>query len=174
MEAIEQLDKVLKYLDHDLQKRETFSQIQERVGFKINSKDLELLLEQLYDDGYVAKVPIKTDIGKETGNHTFNITFNGRFILKNTWFPWKEKPYRQTRGISRLKTSCTIAKTSIMAMNAAAIVWLMYSANVIAEHNSILREELSDKTLTINQLQTEVSVLKADTTLKEKTTANTH
>ena len=165
---------VLDYLDNDNQDREMFEDISNNLPKKLNSKEFALVLDKLSDDNYIQKI-VMTSAGKPINNWTYNISFQGRLFLDNTLYPWRRHPYSQMRGMQRIKAIWTVAKTIIITLNAFAILWLMYNANLASDMTSAYEEEINDKSVIIEQLEAEISVLKADTTSgeKEKTTANT-
>jgi len=72
---IEKLDNTLAALNNDNQKKESFNKVQSLIVFETTNKELELILNKLYKDGYIES----KNIAKE-GNPKimkYNITYDG-------------------------------------------------------------------------------------------------
>ena len=112
MKPIEQLDKILAYLNHDSPRKELRSEIQKRLDFKIDEKDLLLVLEKLCKDGFVdyihlQNVDYKTK-EKTIGAKIYYITFEGRLFIENDGYAKEKKDKNVRRFIDNIEVWAVI------------------------------------------------------------------
>lgn len=166
----EQLDTVLRSLDHDLQVRETFTDIEERLkksNFDIGVKNLDLLLDKLAIDGHIEKEHVISG-GVKVNRFTYNISFQGCLFLSRGGYVSQS---RQIKNNIRLTTWTRIANAAnaiIIVGIAAFAAWTSFSQSQQEDKNKhdiiTITNRLDLQAATIDSLKYLRTTTKLDTT----------
>jgi hypothetical protein len=99
MDKTKQIDEILKYLNHDDKSKETFSMIMERLPFKIEYKDLLLIINKLLKDGYIdVDYYLKGGIpSTEKQDRIYSITYEGIMFVGRGGYIQQAKDIKRGR-----------------------------------------------------------------------------
>ena len=145
LDPIDQLDIVLNLLNHNNDEPEGFDELREKLklsDFQISDKDLQIVVDKLCDDKYLAWVSGQTRFGT-TSDKFFYITHLGRiFFQKSPSFILKKHPYKKREMIESIQTIYTISKTVATISYSLIIVFIAYWGVKLTDKTNRLEDEL--------------------------------
>lgn len=144
MSRIDDLDKVLSYVDHFSENLSNIPETELSMNSGIEIDELSEYLEELEKRGFVT-------------NHTNGtyITFRGRMALENAK---ERKPFREELQNKRLKKLWSIIKIIAGALNALAIIAIAIWTQVSSDKSSDLENDYNKLEIKHNSQELKNSV----------------